>query len=202
MLGIHRVTSARAHYYLSDLAGELPLPAAAGERPAVWIGRAAEGLGLGGEVDRGRLRAVLEGRHPVSGHRLRSARATVLGFDMTFSAPKSVSVLFGLGGDDVAQDVVAAHGAGVRGAVAYLETHGLAARRGSGDRARHGSHDRSRGRVVHPRGQPQPGPSSPHPCRDVQHGPRDRRPVERVRPSWHLGAQERCLRRLRGPSAQ
>jgi conjugative relaxase-like TrwC/TraI family protein len=133
MLGVHRVTSARAHYYLSDLAGELPLPAAAGERPAVWIGRAAEGLGLGGEVDPGRLRAVLEGRHPVSGHRLRSARATVLGFDMTFSAPKSVSVLFGLGGDDVARDVVAAHGAGVRGAVAYLETHGLAARRGSGD---------------------------------------------------------------------
>ncbi len=134
MLGVHRVTSASAHYYLSDLAEELPFPAAAGERPAVWIGCAAEGLGLGGTVDLGRLRAVLEGRHPASGLRLRSARATVLGFDMTFSAPKSVSVLFALGGDDVARDVVAAHRAGVRGAVAYVEVHGLAARRGSGDR--------------------------------------------------------------------
>ncbi len=132
MLGVHRVTSASAHYYLTDLAEELPFPAA-GERPAVWIGCAAEGLGLKGTVDPGRLRAVLEGRHPASGLRLRSARATVLGFDMTFSAPKSVSVLFALGGDDVARDVVAAHRAGVRGAVAYVELHGLAARRGSGD---------------------------------------------------------------------
>ena len=52
---------------------------------------------------------------------------------MTFSAPKSVSVLFALGGDEVARHAVAAHRAGVHGAVAYVERHGLAARRGSGE---------------------------------------------------------------------
>jgi conjugative relaxase-like TrwC/TraI family protein len=132
MIGVHRITSPRADYYLSDLAGELP--AETGERPALWTGRAAEGLGLRGAVDPGQLRAVLDGCHPASGLRLRSERATVLGFDMTFSAPKSVSVVFALGGEDVARHVVEAHRAGVRGAVAYVETHGLAARRGSGER--------------------------------------------------------------------
>ena len=101
MLGMHRLTTGGAGYYLSDLAQELPLPPrGAGGGPAAWSGRAAAGLGLRGAVeDPAQLRAVLDGRHPAAGHRLRSERATVLGFDLTFSAPKSVSVVFALGGE-------------------------------------------------------------------------------------------------------
>ena len=169
------------------------MPATAGSgRQSGSAGR-PRGWDLRGAVDPRRLRAVLEGRHPASGHRLRSERATVLGFDMTFSAPKSVSVVFALGGEDVARDVVAAHRAGVRGAVAYVETHGLAARRGSGERARDGcrrpvslgasfTHGVSRNLDPH---------LHTHVVMsNMVHG--HRRPVERMRPSWHLGAPERC----------
>jgi conjugative relaxase-like TrwC/TraI family protein len=134
MLGLHRLTTQGAEYYLSDLAGELPLPQHAGDGVrAAWSGRAAEGLGLRGAIDPGHLRAVLDGCHPASGHRLRSERATVLGFDLTFSAPKSVSVVFALGGEEAARQVVAAHHDGVQGALRYVESHALSAPRGSGE---------------------------------------------------------------------
>jgi conjugative relaxase-like TrwC/TraI family protein len=58
---------------------------------------------------------------------LRTAQATVAGYDLTFSAPKSVSVLFGLGGDDVAQAVLEAQAQAVAGALRYLESHALSA---------------------------------------------------------------------------
>ena len=134
MLGIHRLTSQGAHYYLSDLAQELPLPQRWEPGPSAWVGRAAEGLGLEGDIEPAHLQALLLGLHPTSGHRLRSDRATVLGFDLTFSAPKSVSVVGALGGEDTARQVLAAHREGVRGAVTYVESHALAAARGSGDR--------------------------------------------------------------------
>ena len=133
MLGIHRLTSAGADYYLADLAQELPLPGRLDDGRAHWIGQAAAGLGLRGTPDPTALHAVLDGRHPASGHRLRSDRATVRGFDLTFSAPKSVSVVFALGGEDVARHVVAAHRESVHGALAYVEAHGLSAQRGSGE---------------------------------------------------------------------
>jgi conjugative relaxase-like TrwC/TraI family protein len=133
MLGLHSLTGSGVDYYLSDLAQELPLPARWGDGRAQWAGRAADGLGLRGGIDRRRLEAVLDGRHPVGGHRLRSERATVSGFDLTFSAPKSVSVVFALGGEEVARQVVAAHREGVQGALDYIESHALSAQRGSGE---------------------------------------------------------------------
>jgi conjugative relaxase-like TrwC/TraI family protein len=134
MLGMHRLTTRGAEYYLSDLAQELPL-AQRGEDggTATWSGRAAQGLGLHGAIDPEHLRTVLDGRHPTAGHRLRSERATVLGFDLTFSAPKSVSVVFALGGEEVARHVVTAHREGVQGALRYMEAHALSAQRGSGE---------------------------------------------------------------------
>src|SRR5688500_7135584 len=71
------------------------------EPPGRWWGDGQAGLGVGGVVDGDELRAVLEGRHPQSDAALgrpygeRSAR----GFDATFSAPKSVSVLWALSPD-------------------------------------------------------------------------------------------------------
>jgi conjugative relaxase-like TrwC/TraI family protein len=134
MLGMHRLTTNGTGYYLSDLADELPVPHRGEEGGwAAWSGRAAAGLGLRGDVDPAQLRAVLDGRHPTSGHRLRSERATVLGFDLTFSAPKSASVVFALSGEEAARHVVAAHRAGVQGALRYVESHALSAPRGSGE---------------------------------------------------------------------
>jgi conjugative relaxase-like TrwC/TraI family protein len=133
MLGLHRVGGKSVAYYLSDLAHELPLPPQWGDGRAQWTGQAARGIGLAGGIAPRQLAAVLDGRHPTAGHRLRSDRATVGGFDLTFSAPKSVSVVFALGGEDVARRVVAAHHESVQGALGYIESHALCAQRRAGD---------------------------------------------------------------------
>ncbi len=54
------------------------------------------------------------------------------GFDLTFSAPKSVSLLAGLGAPDVAAAIVGAHEAAVGHAVGVIETHAARGRRGAG----------------------------------------------------------------------
>jgi conjugative relaxase-like TrwC/TraI family protein len=131
-LGVHRLTSNRADYYLSDLARELPVPLAPGQGRGVWVGHTAEGLGLQGSMDPSQFRSVLDGRHPETGRSMRSGRATVLGLDLTFTAPKSVSVMFALGGGPVARHVMEAHGNAVGAAVGYLERHGVSATRGAG----------------------------------------------------------------------
>jgi len=127
MLGVHRVDRDRADYYLGDLARELPVSS-----PAHWTGEAAVGLGLAGPLQPAEFRRLLEGCHPLSGRPMGYRRAAVVALDLTFSAPKSVSVLFGLGGAETARDVVQAHTEAVAGALSYLERHGLAARRRSG----------------------------------------------------------------------
>ena len=125
MLGIRRIGAGRADYYLSDLATELPV-----QGPGRWVGGAAAGLGLdeAASVDPSRFRSLLSGRPlPMLGGR------RVAGYDLTFSAPKSVSVVFALGGTDVAHQVVAAHEEAVDGALRYLERHGLGAVRRGGE---------------------------------------------------------------------
>jgi len=68
-----------------------------GEGPGQWAGRASELLELDGAVDAELLHRVLEGRDPSSGVRFIQARKDrVPGFDLTFSAPKSVSVVWAL----------------------------------------------------------------------------------------------------------
>jgi conjugative relaxase-like TrwC/TraI family protein len=127
MLGMHRVGRSGAGYYLADLGRELPVA-----EPGHWAGGAADGLGLRGPVAPEQFSALLEGRHPVTGQPLGSGRTTVAAFDLTFSAPKSASVLFALGGDDVARRIVGAHTEAVAGAMAYFERHGVSAVRRSG----------------------------------------------------------------------
>ncbi len=128
MLGIRAVGRARAGYYLADLADEL-----GAARPGHWSGGAASGLGLQGTLDPDGFRMVLEGRDPGSGRVLGSGRTTVAAYDLTFSAPKSVSVLFALGGTDVARRVVEVHAEAVASAMGYLEAHGVTATRRSGE---------------------------------------------------------------------
>ncbi len=121
MLTIHRVGRGGAGYYLSDLGWELPVAT-----PARWVGTASAAMGLdgglGGGAGFGRMFAGLQ---PLTGGRLGSGRTQVAAFDLTFSAPKSCSVLFGLGGDDVAGAVVAAQERAVAAAVKYLEQHAV-----------------------------------------------------------------------------
>ncbi len=127
MLGIHGIGRDRADYYLSDLARELPVAG-----PGQWAGRAAEGLGLTGPVRPDEFRRLLESRHPRTGVVLGSGRVSVPALDLTFSAPKSASVLFALAGAEAARTVVAVHDQAVAGSLSYLEQHAVTATRQTG----------------------------------------------------------------------
>jgi conjugative relaxase-like TrwC/TraI family protein len=107
-----------------------------GEAPGRWHGRGLEALGLdpGAVVSEEQLEALFaRALHPGTGERLgRAWRADgVTGFDLTFSAPKSVSALWALGNPDVAAAATGAHRAAVAAALAYLDTHAGLSRRGT-----------------------------------------------------------------------
>jgi len=76
--------------------------------------------------------ALMRGRSPVDGEVLRAMgkRSTIAGLDLTFSAPKSVSVLFAVAEEETAKALLAAHERAVDAALAYLEREACLTRRG------------------------------------------------------------------------
>jgi conjugative relaxase-like TrwC/TraI family protein len=101
--------------------------------PGEWIGRGAELLQLQGAPERGQLGTLLAGKEPRSGGPLpggRGRRPSNAGFDLTFTAPKSVSVMLAIGDERMREAVLAAHDRGVRAGLDYLERHECFARRG------------------------------------------------------------------------
>ena len=94
------------------------------EKASAWAGKGAEALGLSGPVDADTFKDVLEGTVPDGSGRClgRPGKDGSMvhrpGRDLTFSAPKSVS-LVALLGDDAA--VAAAHDKAVKHTLAWLE---------------------------------------------------------------------------------
>jgi len=137
LLNIGRMGPGRADYYLTaDARGDDGVEGyylARGEEPGRWLGVGAEQLGLHGEVTGPQLRAVLDARRPDTGEQLaRHPARKVPGFDHTFRAPKSVSLLWALGDRDTAGEVVASHDAAVDAAIGYLQRSAGYSRRGAG----------------------------------------------------------------------
>jgi conjugative relaxase-like TrwC/TraI family protein len=64
--------------------------------------------------------------------RVSKAAKTVAGFDLTFSAPKSVSVAWALADDATRERIHAAHRAAIDDVIAYAERHVFATRTGAG----------------------------------------------------------------------
>jgi conjugative relaxase-like TrwC/TraI family protein len=97
-----------------------------GEPRGGWLGHGAGRLGLVGEVDDEAFLAVMAGMHPRRPDRHLGRRydeTSVRGFDVTCSAPKSVSVLWALGDETVRREVLAAHDAAVAAMVDWVEAH-------------------------------------------------------------------------------
>lgn len=69
-----------------------------------WGGKGAARLGLSGTVDKASFDLLCENRHPDTGSPLtvRTRGQRTVGYDFTFSVPKSVSLLYALGGDEAA----------------------------------------------------------------------------------------------------
>jgi conjugative relaxase-like TrwC/TraI family protein len=76
VLNIGKLAPGAADYYLGEVATSAEdYYTGRGESPGRWVGSLAARLGLTGTVDPADFRAVLEGRHPVTGEHLVSGRA-------------------------------------------------------------------------------------------------------------------------------
>ena len=135
MLSIGKLTVEQSRYYERQVAqGRDDYYSGRGESPGRWTGSGAETLRLGGHVDDDGFMALMEGRDPGTGERLKrvGGRSKVAAFDLTFSAPKSVSVLFAIGEPALAGAFVEAHESAVDAALGYLEREACRVRRGHG----------------------------------------------------------------------
>jgi conjugative relaxase-like TrwC/TraI family protein len=137
MLSIGKLGAGQERYYLDKVAeGAEDYYSGEGEEQGQWLGDAASELGLSGEVEPDQLIAMLTGNHPATreplGLRAVPGRGPVPGFDLTFSAPKSVSLAWALGGSEVAAQVKAAHQRSVEAALDYMQREACWTRRGAG----------------------------------------------------------------------
>lgn len=143
MLSVAKLRVGQEAYQLSGVAQSLDdYYTGAGEAAGQWIGAGAELLGLDGEVEPDDLRAVLAGIAPATGGLTPNGETPhphprrVPGFDLTFKAPKSVSVLYGVSDDPRVQAAIIEAGqAAVTDALAWLEREAINVRRGTGNEA-------------------------------------------------------------------
>lgn len=89
-----------------------------GRAPSAWWGKAAQSLGLSGSVDAAQFKDLLDGKLPDGTELHRGAESRRAGTDLTFSAPKSVSMQALIGGD---QGLIDAHDAAVSRALDYAQ---------------------------------------------------------------------------------
>ncbi|MFN8160889.1 MAG: MobF family relaxase [Solirubrobacterales bacterium] len=138
MLTIGKLGAGQEAYYLEKVAGGAEdYYSGEGEAGGRWRGDAARDLGLEGEIGAEQLTAMLTGRDPATGDQLLGnvgvrARGAVPGFDLTFSAPKSVSLLWALGDPGISAPIRDAHERSIDAALGYLERQACWTRRGAG----------------------------------------------------------------------
>lgn len=99
---------------------------AGGEPPGRWIGEGAERLGLSGQVQKGELSATMDGFHPHTGEALtaRVGAEHKPGYDLTFSAPKSVSIAWATGDEATRKAISEAQQRAVEAAIKHAEKSG------------------------------------------------------------------------------
>lgn len=103
---------------------------AGGEPPGRWLGGLASEMGLAGNVAAGQLKAMFEGFHPGTGEALaKNAGAEHKGgWDLSFSAPKSVSTAWAVADVDTRAAIQQAQDRAVKSALAFLEEHAFSTR--------------------------------------------------------------------------
>jgi len=105
------------------------------EPPGRWYGQGTEALYLSGEVTPTTLHQLLNGYAPHANEPLvqnAGKENRQSGWDLTFSAPKSVSVAWSQADSELRSAIEAAHDKAVNSALSYLETEAGVTRRGQG----------------------------------------------------------------------
>jgi conjugative relaxase-like TrwC/TraI family protein len=148
MVGVTKIGKANANYWIEAVAeGGDDYYTKPGEAPGQWMGNLAADLGLEGEIDRAEYTALLAGKNPKTGKVLINRPETrtfvdassktrrldpILGYDIRFSSPKSISLLWAIGSEEVQAAVLRAQDYAVREALGYLERHACYVQRGKG----------------------------------------------------------------------
>ncbi|HWY89567.1 MAG TPA: MobF family relaxase, partial [Solirubrobacteraceae bacterium] len=134
MLSIGKIALGQHRYYEQQVArGQDDYYTGRGEAPGEWVGAGAQALGLRGRVGAGQFGALIAGHDPRDpAARLRSSAhdPKVAAYDLTFSAPKSLSILFAIAPEQVSGELVGCHEEAVRAALGYLEGTAVMVRRG------------------------------------------------------------------------
>jgi conjugative relaxase-like TrwC/TraI family protein len=126
-------------YYLSQVASGLDdYYHGTGEAPGEWVGNGCPAMGVSGQVAAHDLQAILAGLRPgtgltPNGTTLTTNARRVPGYDLTFSVPKSVSVIYALGDPRIQAAAIEAGEAATRSALGWLEREACFVRRGSND---------------------------------------------------------------------
>jgi conjugative relaxase-like TrwC/TraI family protein len=136
MLSIGKLGIGQERYYLDKVAeGAEDYYSGEAEAEGQWLGDAAKELGLDGAVEAEQLTAMLTGRNPATGEplglRAVGGRGAVPGFDLTFSVPKSASLLWALGDAETSAAVTAATESALGAALDYLQREACWTRRGA-----------------------------------------------------------------------
>ena len=150
VLSIHKMVAGEGYLYLTRhvavndgaaLAGQSVTDyyAVSGNPPGRWLGQGLDALGRvearitpGSRVEERELAAVFrDGCDPVTGEPI-GRHLKVAGYDLTFTAPKSASVLWALGDEPTRRAVAAAHEAAVGQALGFVEASVLRTRVGAG----------------------------------------------------------------------
>src|SRR5947209_6885021 len=107
------------------------------ELVGAWGGKGASRLGLQGTVDKFSFERLCDNLHPMTGEPLtvRTRSERTVGYDFTFSVPKSVSLLYALSGD---QDIMSAFRSAVDETMRDIESE-------MQTRVRRGGRDENRG---------------------------------------------------------
>ena len=134
MLSIAQMSGAgQGDYYLELAAEDYYLKG--GEPPGIWEGKGAEELGLSGEVKAEDLKNILNGYSPDGSKELvqnAGKENRQSGWDLTFSAPKSVSTAWSQSEGEQRTAFQEAHKEAVKKALNYIENEAVTTRRGQG----------------------------------------------------------------------
>lgn len=95
-------TSSEAKKYYTDALAKQDYYVDGHEIVGLWHGKAAQRLGIVGQVGQKSFANLCENKHPISGERLtpRTRDDRTVGYDINFHAPKGISLLHALTGDE------------------------------------------------------------------------------------------------------
>jgi len=122
---LHKLAVGREDYYTREIArNREEYLSGHGESPGIFHGGSARALGLEGECSPEAFKRLFAWQDPRTGEQLgRAPRQDAMpAWDLVLRPHKDVSILYALGDEATGRRVAEAHHAGVRAAVAYLDS--------------------------------------------------------------------------------